>query len=61
MGPLLQFAKGNVETAVALGVLMIFVGAGIAAKMQSKWGYVVMAAGAWLAWYALHSNKILGL
>lgn len=50
---------GNFPTAMALCLLFLFIGTMIAAKFDSKWGYVIMAGAVAVALFALRVKGVL--
>jgi hypothetical protein len=56
-----QFARGQMVTAIGLSVLVLGIGAGIAAKIDGRTGGIVMIAATLFGLYVLKVNGIFNL
>jgi hypothetical protein len=53
-----SFAANNTASAIGVAVIVFFIGITIAAKADSKWGYVIAALGAALCLFTLKVIRI---
>ena len=58
MEALKQWVAGNLLYSIVIAVVLVIVGAGVGLKAGKAWGWVILAAGAALAFWAL---KLKGL
>ncbi len=59
METLENLARTNWPSMIGVAVLIFFAGITLAAKADSKWGYVIAALGAVLALFVLRTNGII--
>lgn len=58
MQSLQNFCSTNWESSIGLGVILLAGGVGMAAKMDSKWGYAIGLVGLGLILYTLKVKNI---
>ena len=59
MNALANFAKTQPWTAMVFAVFVLFLGAGLAAKMDSRWGYVIMLIAIVFGVFVLRTHGIV--